>query len=364
MFIMSTIINHLRMYTTSINLNYMYNVGFILGILMVIQTISGLMITLTYYSSMVLFSNIYFMSMDYYYGYLIRSLHVVGVAFINLFILIHIFKGIIYSNIVNHTSVFYSGLVIYLLIVVISYIGYILTFGMISFWGATVITNLLSVDLASAILGSFQITEITINRYLVYHVLLTLILYVVIVIHIFYLHSVSSLHILMFKNTLIGNLTFNYYLYKDATSIIVIITLMMVFSFFIIINLSNSNNLVEIEITKTPTHIIPEWYFLYLYSVLKLIPSKMGGLLIIVLYIFLFLFILSSYTSWTTMIYNSTINAYSTIGITLSLAYSYIILTYIGLQLPLYVYLQYARIVLLIHFILCVSSLYTNNKLQ
>ncbi len=358
-----TVINHLRMYITSINLNYLYNVGFILGILIVLQTVSGVLITLTYYSSLVLYSNIYFISYDYYYGYLIRNIHIIGVTLINIFILVHIFKGIIYSNISNHAYIFYSGLCLYLLFVVISYLGYILTYGMISFWGATVIINLLSPDLALLILGSYLISIVTINRYLVYHILLTLVAYIIIIVHIYYLHAISSYHVLPYKNSLFTNLTFLYYLYKDMTSILVILTVMLYVLFYIVINLSHSNNLIEINLLVTPSHIIPEWYFLYLYSILKLTPSKLGGLLIIVIYIFSHLFLLSnsSRSASTTVSYNISINSLSNIYIYLLLLVSYAIQTYVGLQLPIYIYLLSARICLALYFVMFLFLVYSRT---
>ena len=217
-----TSLSHLRYYLVSMNLNYFYNFGFLLGVSIFLQTVSGIFLTLIYYSSLQLYSNIYSMTFDFYYGYLYRYLHIVFATFINALILVHMLKGLLYTNFNTQIYTHYSGFILYILLVIISYLGYILTYGQLSYWGATVIINLLPVQLATLVLGSYAISPITISRYLIFHMLLTFVLYFFILLHIFYLHSMSSqspvpvsVHRMSSTNF---NITFLYFILKSTKS--------------------------------------------------------------------------------------------------------------------------------------------------
>ena len=346
---------HLRYYLVSINLNYFYNFGFLLGITIFLQTLSGLFLTLIYYTSLELYSNIYLISYDFYYGYMYRNIHIVLATIINLLLLIHMFKGLLYNNFTNQLYIYYSGFILYLLLIIISYLGYILTYGQLSYWGATVIINLLPTSLRYLILGSYSISPITINRYLFFHIILTLVLYIFIVLHIFYLHQLSSQSTLpiTISSSPSPLISFYHYIFKDITSLLILLTITLAISLFIIINLSHSNNLIPINPLVTPSHIIPEWYFLYLYSILKVIPSKLGGILtVIIVILFILLLTTSSYStslsSATTLpLSNINISTYNTIDLLLTIVLSYIYLSYIGLQLPIAPYLYNLRLFLL-----------------
>ena len=322
-YIILTSLSHLRYYLVSINLNYFYNFGFLLGISIFLQTISGLFLTLIYYTQLQLYTNIYILTYDYYYGYLYRNIHILLATIINLLLLIHIFKGLLYNNLINQIYIHYSGFILYILLIIISYLGYILTYGQLSYWGATVIINLLPISLSILILGNYNISSITINRYLIFHIILTLILYIFIIIHIFYLHILSSQSILpitinSINNTIGSNIstqlliTFYHYILKDITSLLILILIFILISLFILLNLSHSNNLIPINPLLTPSHIIPEWYFLYLYSILKIIPSKLGGILTVIITIF-YILILTTY--------NNTININNINNNTLNISY-------------------------------------------
>ena len=350
--ILLTTLSHLRYYLVSINLNYLYNFGFLLGVSIFIQTVSGLFLTLIYYTNLQLYSNIYIMTYDFYYGYLYRNIHILLATIINLLLLIHMFKGLLYNNFSNQIYIHYSGYVLYLLLVVISYLGYILTYGQLSYWGATVIINLLPVSLATLILGSYNISSITINRYLILHMLLTLVLYVFIVIHIFYLHQMSSqsplpVSILTSPASQL-NITFQHFILKDITSLIFLLFIFISVALFILLNLSHSMNLIPVNPLSTPSHIVPEWYFLYLYSILKIIPSKFGGILTVLITILVLLLLTTSNYSYNLYnVNNINISTYSNIDTLMTIVLTYIYLAYIGLQLPIAPYLINLRIFLL-----------------
>jgi cytochrome c oxidase subunit 1 len=350
--IILTTLSHLRYYLVSINLNYLYNFGFLLGVSIFIQTVSGLFLTLIYYTNLQLYSNIYIMTYDFYYGYLYRNIHILLATIINILLLIHMFKGLLYTNFSNQIYIHYSGYVLYLLLVVISYLGYILTYGQLSYWGATVIINLLPVSLATLILGSYSISSITINRYLILHMLLTLILYVFIVIHIFYLHQMSSqsplpVSVLTSPASQL-NITFQHFILKDITSLVFLLFIFISVALFILLNLSHSMNLIPVNPLSTPSHIVPEWYFLYLYSILKIVPSKFGGILTVLITILVLLLLTTSNYSYNLYnINNINISTYSNIDTLMTIVLTYIYLAYIGLQLPIAPYLFNLRIFLL-----------------
>jgi quinol-cytochrome oxidoreductase complex cytochrome b subunit len=350
--IILTTLSHLRYYLVSINLNYLYNFGFLLGVSIFMQTISGLFLTLIYYTQLQLYSNIYVMTYDYYYGYLYRNVHILLATIVNILLLVHIFKGLLYNNLSNQIYIHYSGYVLYLLLIVISYLGYILTYGQLSYWGATVIINLLPASLATLILGDYNISSITINRYLIFHIVLTLVLYVFIIIHIFYLHQLSSqsplpVSILASPASQLS-ITFQHFILKDLTSLIFLLFIFMSIALFILINLSHSMNLIPINPLSTPSHIVPEWYFLYLYSILKIIPSKMGGILTVVITILVILLLTTSNYSYNLYNTNSiAISNYNNIDTVIIIFLSYIYLSFIGLQLPIAPYLINLRYFLL-----------------
>jgi cytochrome c oxidase subunit 1 len=350
--ILLTTLSHLRYYLVSINLNYLYNFGFLLGVSIFMQTISGLFLTLIYYTQLQLYSNIYIMTYDYYYGYLYRNVHILLATIINILLLVHIFKGLLYNNLSNQIYIHYSGYILYLLLIVISYLGYILTYGQLSYWGATVIINLLPVSLATLILGNYNISAITINRYLIFHIVLTLVLYVFIIIHIFYLHQLSSqsplpVSILSSPASQLS-ITFQHFILKDVSSLIFLLFIFMSIALFILLNLSHSNNLIPINPLSTPSHIIPEWYFLYLYSILKIIPSKMGGILTVIITILVVLLLTTSNYSYNLYNTNSiAISNYNNIDTVMTIFLTYIYLSYIGLQLPIAPYLINLRYFLL-----------------
>lgn len=350
--IVLTSLSHLRYYLVSINLNYFYNFGFLLGVSITFQTISGLLLTLIYYTQLQLYSNIYIMTYDFYYGYLYRNIHILLATIVNMLLLIHIFKGLLYNNLSNQIYIHYSGFILYILLIMISYLGYILTYGQLSYWGATVIINLLPVSLATLILGNYNISPITINRYLFFHIILTLILYIFIIIHIFYLHQLSSQSTLPISISTTSSsqlhITFQHFILKDLTSFLLLTTIFISIALFILLNLSHSNNLIPINPLSTPQHIIPEWYFLYLYSILKIIPSKMGGILTVVITLLILLLLTTSSYSYNLYnINNINISTYNSIDTLMIILFSYIYLSYIGLQLPIAPYLMNLRAFLL-----------------
>jgi cytochrome c oxidase subunit I len=337
-----TSLAHLRYYLVSVNLNYYYNFGFMLGVTILVQTITGILLTLIYYSSLQLYSNIYSISFDYYYGYLYRYTHIVLASVVNCLILIHILKGLLYANLSTQLHTHYSGFILYLLLVIISYLGYILTYGQLSFWGATVIINLLPLDLSILILGSYSISSITINRYLILHMLLTFILYLLLIVHIYYLHALSSqspIPISVYNSPSSQlNVTFLYFIFKDLTSVLILFGMLMGIVCFTMLTLSHPINMIPINSLSTPSHIVPEWYFLYLYSILKIIPNKLGGILGVVICLVFILLI-------TTIGSSSSISSLSgQVDYVVMIVISYLYLTYIGVQLPLTPYINNLRL--------------------
>lgn len=295
---------HLINYPIPKNLNTNFSLGFLLGVLFMFQIISGLFLVMFYTPhSDLAFKSINYIMKDVQNGWLIRYFHMNGASFIFILIYWHIGKGLFYSTYLWQSRfVWWTGYSIFLFTVATSFLGYILPWGQMSFWGVTVITQLLSITpiigsrLVLFLWGDFQVGTITLQRIFVLHYLLPFIILGLIIIHIFTMHNVTvnssnkwnSKYLLKeYKNI---NL-YPYYINKD----IWILTIFWSFILFILLfypeRLANPVNYIEANPSKTPKHIIPEWYFLILYSILKTIPNKVNGILIMLLVLILPLFI-------------------------------------------------------------------------
>lgn len=218
-----------------------------------------------------------------------RYIHNNGSSFIFILIYFHFSRNLYFNNYYYNIYIWFSGISILILYILISFLGYILSWGQISYWGATVITNLLSF-LPFYILwisGNYCISILTLQRYFLFHFLFSLISLSLILIHIYYLHFYTSNS---FQDNNLDFIIFlDFYIIKDFYGFLIFLYFLFLQLFYFILSFSHSDNLLIINDLRTPLHIIPEWYFLSFYSILKFIPNKNTGFIIILISIFSFI---------------------------------------------------------------------------
>ena len=281
--IIGTTKNNLVIYPCPININYLWNLGFILSVTMIVQVFTGLFL-LMYYSATNGFESVIFVLKEVYNGFLLRYMHSNGTSAIVVVALIHMARGFYYCAYEVNISIWFSGVVILLLLIVTSFLGYILSWGQLSFWGATVIINLLSfisTDLVTLVAGDFCITHTTLKRFGILHAVCAGLVLVVVFVHIFILHVVSNSN--TSGNRVYGKVLFgSHVILKDVFGFLVMFALFLQQVHYCHFSLSHHVNQIKVNSLSTPTHIVPEWYFLTLYILLKLIPSKTAGFLVII----------------------------------------------------------------------------------
>lgn len=277
------LINSIKNLPTPSNISYIWNIGSLLGICLIIQIISGLFLAINFSRDITTaFSIISHIQRDVTYGWLIRSIHANGASIFFIFIYIHIARGIYYSSF-HFTKVWLSGTLIILVLMATAFLGYILPWGQISFWGATVITNLISAIpyfgqiITFWIWGGFSVDNNTLIRFFSLHFILPFILLLLVIIHIVLIHEKGSSNPLGITLN-IDKIPFHFYFtIKDILGIIIVLFLfrLIVLQYpYILIDAENFNIANPII---TPPHIQPEWYFLFAYAILRSIPNKLGG---------------------------------------------------------------------------------------
>ena len=226
--------SHLQLYPCPLQINYLWNLGFLLGISIIIQIITGIFLGLHYTSDLnSAYYSIFFFIREIYYGWYLRYFHSNGASFIFIFLFIHIGRAIYYGSYFYNPNTWFSGIILFFLLMAIAFLGYILPFGQMSFWGATVITNLFSFlpYLIEWICGGYYIYNPTLKRFFLFHFILPFILLIILLFHIFYLHIYSS------NNPLKININnkisfFSYIFIKDSYNFIFIISLYFIQIYF------------------------------------------------------------------------------------------------------------------------------------
>jgi len=287
--IMISLISHMFYYNCSINLTYFHSLGFLLGISIVTQILSGLILTSSF-SSSAPFSCIISIQRNVYAGYLYRYYHCTLPSIIFILIYLHILKAFYAGSLIYLHLVLTTGLLLYVSLMVIGFLGYVLPFGQMSFWGSTVILNFLNLipDLTELISGGYFIHLTTIQRLLVIHFILPFIVIIIIFTHLLFLHQLSS-----HSPFVVISILFSYYLLLKDILILFLLIGSIFYQFYSFLIISHSDNSLSVNQLITPHHIVPEWYFLFFYSILKCIPSKYCGL-IILMSILITLILLSS----------------------------------------------------------------------
>jgi len=267
------------------NISIWWNYGSLLGLCLIIQIITGLFLSIHYVPNVeIAFSSVAHISRDVNYGWLLRSIHANGASIFFLFIYLHTGRGIYYGS-YRLTETWNLGVILFILAIATAFIGYVLPWGQIRFWGATVITNLFSAIpyigkiLVEWIWGGFAVDNATLNRFFAIHFILPFILVVVVILHLLFLHQTGSNNPLGIESNRERIPFHMYYSTKDILGYIIAISTFTTVVLFIPNLLTDPENFLLANPLVTPVHIKPEWYFLWVYAILRSIPNKLGGVI-------------------------------------------------------------------------------------
>jgi len=283
--ILSFISAHIIDYPTSINLNYLWSFGSTAGLCLVIQIVSGIFLAMHYTPHIDLaFNSVEHIMRDVNNGWLLRYIHANGASMFFIVVYCHIFRGLYYGSFMfPRERLWISGVIIFLLMMATAFMGYVLPWGQMSFWGATVITNLFSAipfvgsSIVEWLWGGFSVSNSTLNRFFSLHYLMPFVICGFVLIHLSLLHKDGSNNPLGI-NTNLDTVSFYPYFYvKDLFSFLILVWVFSFFVFFYPNVLGHSDNYIPANPLVTPAHIVPEWYFLPFYAILRSIPDKLGG---------------------------------------------------------------------------------------
>nr|AWH13518.1 cytochrome b [Podarcis muralis] len=270
---------------TPSNISAWWNFGSLLGLCLIIQIITGLFLAMHYTPDISsAFSSIAHIHRDVQYGWLIRNLHANGASMFFICIYLHIGRGLYYGS-YTYIETWNIGVLLLLLVMATAFMGYVLPWGQMSFWGATVITNLLSAvpyigtSLVEWIWGGFAVDNATLTRFFTFHFLLPFLITGTSMVHLLFLHETGSNNPTgLNSNT--DKIPFHpYFSYKDLLGAMLVITLLLFLALFSPNLLGDPENFSPANPLVTPPHIKPEWYFLFAYAILRSIPNKLGGVL-------------------------------------------------------------------------------------
>nr|AAM45772.1 cytochrome b [Heterandria formosa]ABM05567.1 cytochrome b [Heterandria formosa]AGY31050.1 cytochrome b [Heterandria formosa] len=268
-----------------VNISAWWNFGSLLGLCLIAQILTGLFLAMHYTSDIsTAFSSVAHICRDVNYGWLIRNMHANGASFFFICIYLHIGRGLYYGSYL-YKETWNIGIILLLLVMMTAFVGYVLPWGQMSFWGATVITNLLSAvpymgdALVQWIWGGFSVDNATLTRFFAFHFLLPFVVAAATLVHLIFLHETGSNNpIGLNSNT--DKISFHpYFSYKDLLGFIFLLTSLIALALFSPNLLGDPENFTPANPLVTPPHIKPEWYFLFAYAILRSIPNKLGGVL-------------------------------------------------------------------------------------
>lgn len=278
-------------------ISYWWNLGSLLGVCLVFQVITGLFLSIHYTRDVRLaFSTVRGITRDVNFGWSMRIFHANGASLFFCCLYLHLARGLYYNSF-NFHQTWLSGVSILLLTIATSFIGYVLPWGQISFWGATVITNLFSAiplvgqDIVVWLWGGFAVDNATLNRFFSLHFLLPFLVSAIVALHLFFLHSSGSRNPLGLRlNT--DKIPFHpYFILKDLLGYFLLLIWFLYICFFHPWLLGDPENFIAANALVTPVHIQPEWYFLFAYAILRSIPNKLGGVVALAISVIIIYFI-------------------------------------------------------------------------
>nr|AEN95112.1 cytochrome b [Campostoma ornatum] len=288
---------------TPSNISAMWNFGSLLGLCLITQILTGLFLAMHYTSDIsTAFSSVTHICRDVNYGWLIRNMHANGASFFFICIYMHIARGLYYGSYL-YKETWNIGVVLLLLVMMTAFVGYVLPWGEMSFWGATVITNLLSAvpymgdTLVQWIWGGFSVDNATLTRFFAFHFLFPFVIAGATVLHLLFLHETGSNNPAGL-NSDADKISFHpYFSYKDLLGFVLMLLALTSLSLFSPTLLGDPENFTPANPLVTPPHIQPEWYFLFAYAILRSIPNKLGGVLALLFSILVLLVVPILHTS-------------------------------------------------------------------
>ena len=267
------------------NISYLWNFGSLLGTTLIIQILTGVFLSMHYCADTSLaFSSISHIMRDVNYGFVLKYAHANGASIFFLCVYTHIARSLYYGGFLK-VELWFSGVTILLIMMGTAFLGYVLPWGQMSFWGATVITNLVSAipyignDIVQWLWGGFSVSNATLNRFFSLHYLLPFVLAALSVVHIILLHTDGSSNPVGVKSSIDKVPFHQYFSFKDIYGIMLLLFVLMFLVFFAPNILGDTENYIQANPLVTPVHIQPEWYFLFAYAILRSIPDKLGGVL-------------------------------------------------------------------------------------
>lgn len=282
-------LRHTASYQVPKNLNYAWNFGSLAGIALILQIITGIFLAMHYTPHVdYAFNSVERIMRDVNYGWLIRYTHAVGASLFFMVVYIHIMRGLYYGSYKRpREMVWFVGIFIFFAMMATAFMGYVLPWGQMSFWGATVITNLFSAiplignKIVIWLWGGFSVDNPTLNRFFALHYLLPFVIIALAMLHVIALHrfgsgNPSGVEVKSDKDTIP---LYPYYIVKDCITFGLFFVVLFAFVFYAPNYLGHPDNYIEADSMVTPVHIVPEWYFLPFYAMLRSIPDKLTGVL-------------------------------------------------------------------------------------
>nr|QDA95897.1 cytochrome b [Metachirus myosuros] len=288
---------------TPSNISAWWNFGSLLGICLIIQILTGLFLAMHYTSdTLTAFSSVAHICRNVNYGWLIRNLHANGASLFFMCLFLHVGRGIYYGSYL-YKETWNIGVILLFTVMATAFVGYVLPWGQMSFWGATVITNLLSAipyignSLVEWIWGGFSVDKATLTRFFAFHFILPFIIMALVIVHLLFLHETGSNNPTG-MNPNADKIPFHpYYTIKDILGLFLMLLVLLLLALFSPDLLGDPDNFTPANPLNTPPHIKPEWYFLFAYAILRSIPNKLGGVLALLASILVLLIIPLLHTS-------------------------------------------------------------------
>nr|BAN04929.1 cytochrome b [Cynops pyrrhogaster] len=288
---------------TPSNISYWWNFGSLLGVCLITQIITGLFLAMHYTAdTQSAFSSVAHICRDVNHGWLMRNIHANGASFFFICIYLHIGRGLYYGSYMFKET-WNIGVVLLFLVMATAFVGYVLPWGQMSFWGASVITNLLSAipyvgsSLVEWVWGGFSVDKATLTRFFAFHFLLPFLIAGVSMIHLLFLHETGSNNPTGIPSNQ-DKISFHpYFSYKDLLGFLLALFILVLISLIVPNLLTDPENFIPANPLMAPPHIKPEWYFLFAYAILRSIPNKLGGVIALLMSILILVFVPMLHTS-------------------------------------------------------------------
>nr|QDH52400.1 cytochrome b [Chordodes sp. VVA-2019] len=341
---------------TPININFWWNFGSLLGVFLLTQIISGVLLTMNYSPSLSAFMMLINLEKNNWEGFLMRYIHVMGASFLFMLIYLHMFRSLYYKSFLINKMTWVSGVTIFFMMMMIAFLGYVLPWGQMSYWAATVITNMMSAipfigkDLVVWMWGGFSVGLPTLNRFYTFHFLMPFILLMIILMHLIFLHKKNSNNPIIIPSKLYMIPFHSMFTYKDLLGFIIPFFILTILTFQTPDLLNDVANFIEANPLSTPAHIMPEWYFLFAYGILRSVPNKLGGVIAMLMSILILYFLV--------LTKKYKINKYFNFFMTNLSAMNFIILSFIGSQVVEQPFINMGILFSILYFLTFIITMY------